>query len=391
MKTKILTFADYYLPGYRAGGPIKTLSNMVENMSDEFEFWIVTTDRDFGDKHPYPGVSKNWVKRDAAHVNYVRRSASALSRINRIIQHTDFDVLYLNSFFSRWSTILPLAINRIRFQHKPTVIAPRGEFTCGALSLKPIRKRAFIRLAKFLPLYDGAIWQASSDDEALLIQHTMGVSADRVFVAPNIVSLRHSTKSGVGSEPRDHDFLRLIFLARICPIKNLDFLLRCLSRVEKPISLTICGPLEDASYWTKCVSLINAMPNCISVTYKGEVAPEEVSATIASHDFFVLPSQGENFGQVLFEALASGTPVITSDQTPWRSSGNHALAALPLDENTWTCHISEMTTLSRPELESSRAQTEPYLRSYLRGADSINRNKQLFRTAIALAGTRSSA
>lgn len=34
----ILSFASYYLPGYKAGGPIRTLENLVENFSDEFDF-----------------------------------------------------------------------------------------------------------------------------------------------------------------------------------------------------------------------------------------------------------------------------------------------------------------------------------------------------------------
>lgn len=35
---KILTLADYYLPGYKAGGPIRTLANMVDMLGDEFKF-----------------------------------------------------------------------------------------------------------------------------------------------------------------------------------------------------------------------------------------------------------------------------------------------------------------------------------------------------------------
>ena len=37
-KLNILIFADYYLPGFKAGGPIKTLSNLVDQLGDEFHF-----------------------------------------------------------------------------------------------------------------------------------------------------------------------------------------------------------------------------------------------------------------------------------------------------------------------------------------------------------------
>lgn len=37
-KLRIFTFVGYYLPSYKAGGPIRTLANMVEGLRDEFEF-----------------------------------------------------------------------------------------------------------------------------------------------------------------------------------------------------------------------------------------------------------------------------------------------------------------------------------------------------------------
>ena len=49
-KTTILSSVGYYLPGYKAGGPIRTLANMVDRLGDEFQFKIVTLDRDFGDR-----------------------------------------------------------------------------------------------------------------------------------------------------------------------------------------------------------------------------------------------------------------------------------------------------------------------------------------------------
>src|SRR5215813_4412202 len=58
-RTGVLVFADYYLPGFKAGGPIRTLANIMEQLGDEFEFRIVTRDRDYGDRSPYPGILTN--------------------------------------------------------------------------------------------------------------------------------------------------------------------------------------------------------------------------------------------------------------------------------------------------------------------------------------------
>ena len=43
-KMRVLVFVSNYLPGYRGGGPIRTIQNMVENLGDEIEFLIVTRD-----------------------------------------------------------------------------------------------------------------------------------------------------------------------------------------------------------------------------------------------------------------------------------------------------------------------------------------------------------
>jgi hypothetical protein len=36
IKLKIMTFVGSYLPGYKAGGPIRTLANIVDRLGDEF-------------------------------------------------------------------------------------------------------------------------------------------------------------------------------------------------------------------------------------------------------------------------------------------------------------------------------------------------------------------
>ncbi len=39
---RILRLVDHYPPAYKAGGPLRDVSNLVELLCDEFEFWVVT-------------------------------------------------------------------------------------------------------------------------------------------------------------------------------------------------------------------------------------------------------------------------------------------------------------------------------------------------------------
>ena len=49
---------------------------------------------------------------------------------------------------------------------------------------------------------------------------------------------------------------------------------------------------------------------------------EEKWRVLREADLFVLPTHSENFGIAIAEALASGTPVITTKGTPWRDIEN---------------------------------------------------------------------
>jgi glycosyltransferase involved in cell wall biosynthesis len=53
------------------------------------------------------------------------------------------------------------------------------------------------------------------------------------------------------------------------------------------------------------------------------------------YDLFILPTLNENFGHSIVESLSVGTPVLISDNTPWRSSASYAINSVPLLSNSW--------------------------------------------------------
>jgi glycosyltransferase involved in cell wall biosynthesis len=112
--------------------------------------------------------------------------------------------------------------------------------------------------------------------------------------------------------------LRIVFLARIVPMKNLEGALRAFARVREPATLDIFGPIEDESYWKRCQALVDSLPAHLRASHHGVVNPEDVEGVLAGYDLYLLPSLGENFGVSIFEALAAGVPVLISDRTPWR-------------------------------------------------------------------------
>lgn len=334
-KPSILVFNRFYLPGFRAGGPIRSLANMVDRLGSDFDFYVVTQDRDAGQNCRYSEISdSSWAEVGAAQVRYVAPEDVSIRQLAGIVGEVAPSVIYLNSFFDDLFTARILLARRTGcFAGIPTVLAPRGEFSPGALGLKPVKKSAYLRCVRLFGLHRGITWQASSEREkAEILSGFRSLAAEQVVVAPNLARDEQRTSMSVAGESEGNRPCRVCFLSRISPKKNLDFALRVLARVKTPLVFTIYGPQEVASYWVTCQKIIDSLPAHIQVAYQGEVPASSVRDALAGHDLFFLPTRGENYGHVIYEALDAGLPVLLSDQTPWKDlEANHVGWALPLD------------------------------------------------------------
>ncbi len=329
----VLCFVGFYLPGYKAGGPLRTIANMVSHLNENIEFWIVTRDRDLGATVAYPEVKVNeWQDVQGARVYYLPPERCTIKVVGKLISQTAHDVLYLNSFFDFEFSIKPLLARRLGLISRcPVVLAPRGEFSIGALELKSFKKKLFIRVSNYLRLYHGVIWQASSKLEKRDIIRALDVGGRSIFTAKDLpakVSVRVTKATNITATAT----CRLIFISRISPKKNLDFALRALARVKSSLIFDIYGPIEDEDYWGVCLSLVKKLPKNVSVNYRGFVAPHQVAEVFSGYDLFFFPTRGENYGHVIAESLSVGTPVLLSDQTPWQDLARDELGwDLPLD------------------------------------------------------------
>jgi glycosyltransferase involved in cell wall biosynthesis len=84
-------------------------------------------------------------------------------------------------------------------------------------------------------------------------------------------------------------------------------------------SLIIAGKSERKylSYETELKNLVQRLGLEEKVKFIGHIEGREKDKLIAESYVLVLPSHSENFGMVVVEALAQGTPVIASKGTPW--------------------------------------------------------------------------
>ena len=331
MKT-ILTFIGFYLPGYKAGGALRTIANMVDVLDDDINFKLITRDRDWGDNSPYKNIKVNeWNDAKNCKIYYLSKHNSFLFTRNQaqstknkltnpqslrtIINNTDFDTYYLNSLFDFSYSIKIILLRKLRLiPQKKVILAPRGEFMDGALKTRTLKKRVFIVLSKLLRLYKNVIWHASTESEAAEIKREMGmdISYKTALDVPDFSLLERK----VNRREKEKGKLKILFISVIVPKKNLKFAIEVLNKVEGDFAFDIYGPIKDEQYWKECLDAISPKIKA-RVNYKGEVNNSDIHNIYPNYDLFFFPTLGENFGHVVWESLAFGCPVLTTNTTPW--------------------------------------------------------------------------
>jgi glycosyltransferase involved in cell wall biosynthesis len=379
---RVLAVLDYFLPGGNAGGPVRTLTNLVRQLAGEVDFAVLTRDRDFGERAPYAGVVRDaWTAWDGLPVRYLPPAEMGTGGLRRALASRPYDVLYLNSAFSPFTRrILGLRLLG-RLPDRPVIVAPRGELSPGPLAMKRGRKAAFLAFARAAGLFRGVLWQATSEMERGEILAVF--PGARVEVAPN-PSLP-SGRFAEGPPPKRAGEARFVFLSRVSPKKNLEAAVRAVAASPGPAVLHVYGNMEDRAYGERCLAAAGPLPPHVSVEYRGAVAYEAVDGTLAGYHFFVLPTRGENFGHAVVEAMRAGLPVLVSDRTPWRGlAAARAGWDVPLDdEAALAAAVARAVEMDAAEYAAWSAGARAYAARAASADEARDAALRLFRGALA--------
>lgn len=357
---------------------------MCQWLGEEFSFRVVTRDRDRGDTQPYEGRAPwFWHPVAGAKVWYLPTPYWSPWRLCRVVMETSPDLLYFHSSLDPALTIMPLVLRRLGLLPGtiPVLVGPHGEFSPGALSLKRTKKVTYLHAAKWLGLYRNVMWHATSLEEESLIRALWGRRA-RIATAGNLPTRADEAGSACRA-PKHAGMLRLVFLSRISPMKNLSAVLMFLAAVKVQVTFDIYGPIEDKGYWDTCQSLITKLPHNIEAGYKGFVRPDDVVPTLSRYDVFVFPTLGENFGYVIVEALMAGCPVLISDKTPWRNlRENKAGFDLPIDRHDLFRESIELfAAMDENEFKTWSDSSRVYAQSRINIDALLTENRNMFAQA----------
>jgi glycosyltransferase involved in cell wall biosynthesis/ubiquinone/menaquinone biosynthesis C-methylase UbiE len=384
-KPRVAVFSLTYLPGFKAGGPVRSVSNMIEHLAGSFDFRVITRDRDVGDAAPYRGVAPNeWRRVGAASVYYCHRAN--LRTVYEALRQAKPDLIYLNSFYETFTRQV-LLLRKLRcVPLVPIVISPRGEFAPEAMGIKSTRKAVFRLVTRIWPLYEGLQWQVSSDKEkADLIRESPSwdFSFENVFLAEELTEPPSKVIACTSKQP---GHLKLAFVARISPMKNVEHLFRSLARVRGKIEVNLYGPVADADreYWAGAQKLLGELPQNVVVRHHGAVDHAAVRGILQQHHFMILPTRGENFCHSAVEAFSAGVPVILSDATPWRNlEAQYAGFDLPLDDpDRWLSVLQRCVEMQSSEYDRFRDGARQY-RSHIKEDEVAAKHRKLFQQLIS--------
>jgi glycosyltransferase involved in cell wall biosynthesis len=312
----ILLISDYFLPGFKGGGPIKSVENLSLKIQNFGRIIILTKDRDFGDDSQYKGIVSGRLTKYNCH-NVIYEKRINIFSILKHIKNEAIDLIWLNSFFSSYS-ISVLILKKVGLIDLPIILSPRGELSDGALSLKKKKKNLFLYISGFINLYYSTVFHSTDKMENDDINKLLNINSTCI---PNLASEKTSI---FNPSKKIKGYLRVIFLSRISKKKNLLQAIQIIDSIHVgSVLFDIYGPEEDLHYLRQCILLAKKSRDNITINFKGSVYPEEVRRVMSGYHVLLLPTLSENYGHVIVEAMSSGLIPVISNNTPWKDLQYH--------------------------------------------------------------------
>ena len=151
----------------------------------------------------------------------------------------------------------------------------------------------------------------AEDYRQILIES--GISSDRIVAIPWGLQL-DEIRAATSEKDRPSERIRLGFVGRVEPRKGQLTLVEAFERLRQAgteANLELIGPIADSDYAEEIRNTIRDHELGDSVVLRGKVS--NVYADVANWDLFVSLSSDEGQGMAILEAMALGTPVVSSD------------------------------------------------------------------------------
>lgn len=326
-KKQVLIIYRSYFPSLSHLGPATAIRNLINNMSGDYDFHVLTMNHEFSTGAPLFSENVHREILGSTVIEYVPRGLPGLRILLQRLR-SNFDVVDVHCAFDPLLSIPALFLiwfgsaNRSRIFH-----TPHGIFMDVIMSAGRTKKKLFCRIADTLGLYRRVVHLAGSTGEENDVRRNH-IRSQNVLVVSQFVE---STAVHRVQRKKSPGELRIAFVGRVTVQKNLVFAINVLRKLSVPSILDIFGELGDDQYGRQCVEMIKAGVGRCKVTFKGNLEKQDLFEQLAQYDVLLHPTLGENFGHAIVEAMALGVPVLISDKSPWTNvAESNAGWSLPL-------------------------------------------------------------
>lgn len=379
LKPRVLVFIDWFLPGYKAGGPVTSNVNIVEHLRNEVDFFILTRDTDYCDNEPYDTVIPNqWThSKEGMAVFYFSKEFLTISNLKKVAIEAQCSLWYVNGIYSFYFSIFPVILSSM-IKDVRIIVSARGMISPHSIAVKPLKKKLLLWLFRFIRFYQHADFHATNEKEAVEISKQAG-KCKAIHVAPNLPKVMIAEKPS--KKFKESGVVKLVSIGRISPEKNTLGALKIISHCVNPtIQLDFYGQVYDLDYKSQCDEVVLKMPKNVCVNFFDSISPDLITSVLEKAHFLYLPTHGENFGHAILEALMAGCPVIISDQTPWKDLNAKGIGwDISLEEpDQFVNAIEFAAVMNQFDYDKMSNSAFSFAKSIITNPEVMNANRKLF-------------
>ena len=315
----ILFVTQYDLANPDSGGPVfkvRYLSNYLANLGHNVKVVTVDDGKD--------NINDLKELRDGLHNRVSTIRLKTLWRYRAVTLNPSIlsvaqrqvplaDIIHVFGFYDLLS---PFVVGLARTHNVPYILEPIGMFTPIVRSL--LKKKIYHRLLGRRLVSEAEFIIATSAQEKKELVSS-GLESQRIVIRRNGIDLSEfydlpehgQMRSRFGIHPDDRI---LLYLSRLSSKKNPEMLMRVFAKLDLPkTKLVLAGPSESG-YLEKLQLIRKELELESDIIFTGPLFGNEKISALVDADIFVLPSTNENFGNVIAESVAAGTPVIITNK-----------------------------------------------------------------------------
>lgn len=258
------------------------------------------------------GVGEEWIK---AVPNDYRTPLSISRNLTQFLMESDYDIYHTNGM---WMHINHSTCSIARKKIKPYIITPHGMLYPEAMKRSSWKKWPLRKFWFDKDIHEANVIHVTCDTEMNHIRN-LGYRGP-IAVIGNPVFVPEYTEDIFHARSVEHSkFLNIAFLGRLHPIKKIENILTGVVLTNrKDIKVHIIGKGE-ARYEQFLKNEVQRLGLSDQVEFFGFLNGFDKYAHLGLVDCLFVPSDMENFGMIIPEALIVGTPVMASLGTPWKA------------------------------------------------------------------------